>query len=55
MTNTLNILWWDDQEQYLIDYTLLMVFVALVSAVLFISSGVSFGAGWEESAAALQN
>ncbi len=39
MTTLLRNLWNDDQGQDLIEYTLLMAFVALASAALFISSG----------------
>ncbi len=36
----------DDQGQDLIEYTLLMAFVALASAALFISSGTSVKSIW---------
>jgi Flp pilus assembly pilin Flp len=36
----------DDQGQDLIEYTLLMAFVALASAALFISSGTSVSKIW---------
>ncbi|HLY20191.1 MAG TPA: hypothetical protein VKR61_23345 [Bryobacteraceae bacterium] len=39
-------LWNDDQGQDLIEYTLLMAFVALASAALFISSGTSISKIW---------
>jgi Flp pilus assembly pilin Flp len=39
-------LWKDDQGQDLIEYTLLMAFVALASAALFISSGASVSKIW---------
>jgi Flp pilus assembly pilin Flp len=39
MTTFLRNLWNDEQGQDLIEYTLLMAFVALASAALFISSG----------------
>jgi Flp pilus assembly pilin Flp len=39
MTTLLRNLWNDDQGQDLIEYTLLMAFVALASAALFITSG----------------
>jgi len=44
MTTLLRNLWNDDQGQDLIEYTLLMAFVALASAALFISSGKSVSA-----------
>jgi len=38
--------WKDDQGQDLIEYTLLMAFVALCSAVLFIGAGGSIQGIW---------
>jgi len=46
MTSFLNNLWSNDQGQDLIEYTLLMAFVALGSAVLFISAGTSISSIW---------
>lgn len=46
MTNFLRNLWIDDRGQDLIEYTLLMAFVALASAALFISSGSSVSKIW---------
>ena len=46
MTTLLRNLWNDDQGQDLIEYTLLMAFVALASAALFISSGTSVSKIW---------
>jgi len=46
MTMLLRNLWRDDQGQDLIEYTLLMAFVALASAALFISSGTSISKIW---------
>ena len=46
MTTFLRNLWNDDQGQDLIEYTLLMAFVALASAALFISSGSSISKIW---------
>jgi len=46
MTMILRNLWQDDQGQDLIEYTLLMAFVALASAALFISSGTSISKIW---------
>ncbi|HYL96158.1 MAG TPA: hypothetical protein VET69_10165 [Terriglobales bacterium] len=46
MTTFLRNLWRDDQGQDLIEYTLLMAFVALASAALFISSGTSISKIW---------
>jgi len=39
-------LWKDDQGQDLIEYTLLMAFVALASAALFIGAGGSIQGIW---------
>jgi Flp pilus assembly pilin Flp len=41
--------WQDEQGQDLIEYTLLMAFVALASAALFISSGASINSIWSDS------
>jgi len=49
MTNFLRNLWTDDHGQDLIEYTLLMAFVALASAALFISSGSSVSKIWSTS------
>ena len=46
MTNFLRNLWTGDQGQDLIEYTLLMAFVALASAALFISAGSSVSKIW---------
>jgi len=42
-------LWTDDQGQDLIEYTLLMAFVALASAALFIGAGGSISGIWSAS------
>jgi Flp pilus assembly pilin Flp len=49
MLNVMKGLWQDQQGQDLIEYTLLMAFVALASAALFISSGQSISAIWSDS------
>jgi len=49
MTTMIRNFWRDDQGQDLIEYTLLMAFVALASAALFISSGTSVSAIWSDS------
>ncbi len=46
MTTLLRNLWNDDQGQDLIEYTLLMAFVALASAALFIGAGKSISTIW---------
>jgi Flp pilus assembly pilin Flp len=42
-------LWNDEQGQDLIEYTLLMAFVALASAALFIGSGASIKGIWQST------
>jgi len=49
MTTLLRNLWNDDQGQDLIEYTLLMAFVALASAALFINAGSSISKIWSIS------
>ncbi|MGA3042573.1 MAG: Flp family type IVb pilin [Bryobacteraceae bacterium] len=46
MLNILKRLWQDVQGQDLIEYTLLMAFVALASAALFVSSGAYVSEIW---------
>jgi Flp pilus assembly pilin Flp len=53
MTTLLRNLWNDDQGQDLIEYTLLMAFVALASAALFISSGSSISKIWSTTNSSL--
>ena len=45
----------DEQGQDLIEYTLLLAFVALASAALFIGSGQSVSAIWGASSSQLSN
>jgi Flp pilus assembly pilin Flp len=47
---TLKNLWKDEQGQDLIEYTLLMAFVALASAALFLGTGGSITGIWSQSA-----
>ena len=49
MLNVMKRLWQDEQGQDLIEYTLLMAFVALASAALFISSGGSISQIWSDT------
>ena len=49
MLNFMTRLWQNEQGQDLIEYTLLMAFVALASAGLFISSGQSISAIWSDT------
>jgi Flp pilus assembly pilin Flp len=46
MSAHLRTFWQDDQGQDLIEYTLLMAFVALASAALFIGAGGSIKGIW---------
>ena len=49
MVNMMTRLWQEEKGQDLIEYTLLMAFVALASAALFISSGASVSSIWSAS------
>ena len=53
MQNVMKRLWQDEQGQDLIEYTLLMAFVALASAALFISAGGSISQIWSSGNAQL--
>ena len=45
----------DEQGQDLIEYTLLLAFVCLASAALFISAGSSIGGIWTQANSRLTN
>ncbi len=49
MTKRMLALWNDEQGQDLIEYTLLMAFVALASAAIFIGAGGSISGIWATS------
>ena len=49
LKTTVTALWSDDQGQDIIEYTLLMAFVALASAALFIGAGGSIKGIWSSS------
>jgi Flp pilus assembly pilin Flp len=49
MTSFWSRLWTDDQAQDLIDYTLMLAFVALASAALFSSAGGSINQIWSST------
>jgi Flp pilus assembly pilin Flp len=49
MTTFLQNFWNDEQGQDLIEYTLLMAFVALASAALFLGAGGSIKGIWSTS------
>jgi Flp pilus assembly pilin Flp len=53
MKNVIVNLFRDEQGQDLIEYTLLLAFVALASAALFISTGSSIGSIWNSSSGTL--
>jgi len=48
-------LWKDEEGQDLIEYTLLLAFVALVAAGLFIQAGQSVSGIWGTASAQLSN
>ena len=48
-------LWTDEQGQDLIEYTLLMAFVALASAALFLGAGGSINKIWTSTNSQLAN
>jgi len=45
----------DEQGQDLIEYTLLMAFIALASAAIFISAGTSVSKIWSSASTQLSN
>lgn len=45
----------DEQGQDLIEYTLLMAFIALASAAIFVSAGTSVNAIWKSASTQLSN
>jgi Flp pilus assembly pilin Flp len=47
--------WKDEQGQDLIEYTLLMAFVALASAALFLGAGGSISGIWSQTASNLSS
>ena len=49
VTTTVKTFWQDDQGQDLIEYTLLMAFVALASAAQFLGAGGSISGIWSTS------
>ena len=55
MLSFVKIFWKDEQGQDLIEYTLLMAFVALASAALFLGAGGSITGIWTTSNANLSN
>jgi Flp pilus assembly pilin Flp len=46
--------WFDDDGQDLIEYTLLLAFVALASAAIFIGAGGNVAGVWDEGSEVLQ-
>ncbi len=55
MTTFVRNFWNDEQGQDLIEYTLLMAFVALASAALFINAGGSIATIWTKGSNVLSN
>ena len=55
MTMFLRNFWNDEQGQDLIEYTLLMAFVALASAALFIGAGGNIKTIWSNTNSSLAN
>ena len=55
MTKFLSGFWNDEQGQDLIEYTLLMAFVALASAALFIGAGGNIKTIWSSTNSSLAN
>lgn len=55
MVRTLHEFWRDESGQDLIEYTLLLGFVAMASAAIFISSGASISAIWSSGNAELSS
>jgi Flp pilus assembly pilin Flp len=49
LTTAVQAFWHDEQGQDLIEYTLLMAFVALASAALFMGAGGSISGIWSTS------
>jgi Flp pilus assembly pilin Flp len=49
MTKFLTRFWSDDQGQDLIEYTLMLAFVALASAALFATAGGSINTIWSDT------
>ena len=49
LTTAVKAFWSDEQGQDLIEYTLLMAFVALASAALFLGAGGSISGIWSTS------
>ena len=48
-------LWNDEQGQDLIEYTLLMAFIALASAAIFVNAGSSVSSIWGKASNQLAN
>ena len=55
MSNKINQFWKDEEGQDLIEYTLLLAFVALASATLFTKAGSSVKVIWSASSTSLAN
>lgn len=55
MKNLIRNFWQEEEGQDLIEYTLLLAFIALASASLFLSAGNSTSAIWQGGANTLSN
>jgi Flp pilus assembly pilin Flp len=55
MKNFLVRFWREEEGQDLIEYTLLMAFIALASASLFVSAGGSISGIWSSGSSTLAN
>jgi Flp pilus assembly pilin Flp len=55
MSNKINQFWNDEEGQDLIEYTLLLAFVALASATLFTKAGSSVKTIWSAASTSLGN
>jgi Flp pilus assembly pilin Flp len=54
MLKFLRNLWFDENGQDLIEYTLLLAFVALASAAIFIGAGGNVAGVWDEGSEVLE-
>ena len=55
MKNFLMKFWREEEGQDLIEYTLLMAFIALASAAIFVSAGGSINSIWQSGSTSLAN
>ena len=55
MKDTLKAFLWEDQGQDLVEYTLLLAFVSLASAALFLSTGGAVNGIWSAANSSMSN